>query len=108
MASKNGLFDYQENWENLANAIIVKAADDYRYTVKREQNLLKKLNSISPASKKATTIRADLETVRWDRNKIALFFNNSPWFSMLGISGEYLLTLLEAEEREILGEMDAV
>ncbi len=109
MAFKNGLFEFQENWENLANAIIIKSADDYRYTVTREKKLLKKLANVPPASPKALSIRKEIETVRWDRDKIALFFKKSPWFVILGdISGTYVLGLLEEEAKEVLGQNDAV
>ena len=72
---------YQKNWENLANAIVEKAADDYRNVLK---NL--KLDPFSPMALR-------------DRKEIESFFT-SGWFAHLTrVDGKWLMERIQMEVR---------
>ena len=80
MAGKKNLAE--DPYEQLANAIVIQAADDYRIA-------LKKIKA-HPKDRKA--IDEALEIVR--------FFRSS-WYSQLtGVDGEYLIKRLQDEVRQ--------
>lgn len=71
-----------ENYQNLANAIIILAAKDYRAALRR----LKK----SPGNQMAESEIKELER-----------FFRSPWYEMLtDVDGEYLIKRIREDEEE--------
>ena len=72
--------DIEYGYEELANAIIIQAAKDYRSALKR----LKK----NPENKKAATMKRECER-----------FFHSPWYTMLtDVNPNYILNRIREEE----------
>ena len=83
-------------YENLANAIIIQACDDYR-TYRRQ---LKKLQASEPKNgdaKAKARYEKKLEQVKADIREVVSFFY-SDWYSQLTtVNPEYLLERLNKE-----------
>ncbi len=69
----------RDNWEDLANAIVVQAANDYR----RALRVLKAHPNYSPAAKVKTEVEQ--------------FFRSEWYRSLSGVEGEVLIKGLNAE-----------
>ena len=78
-----GTLDYQSNWENLVNAIILQAFKDYRWAVRKLRR--------DPDSLGARWMMADVER-----------FCMSSWLTMLSdIDGEWLLIKIKEVASDI-------
>ena len=69
----------RDNWEDLANAIVVQAANDYR----RALRVLKAHSSYAPAAKVKTEVEQ--------------FFRSEWYRSLSSVDGEVLIKRLNAE-----------
>lgn len=94
-----------ENYENLINAIVVAAADDYKADHRKLRRLKKKVMEEENMIK-LKQCKEDMARVRDDIKQIRNFFLTSPWVSVAtSLPGNEILSTLdkilkEEEEKE--------
>ena len=87
-----------ENYLDLVNAVIEKAANDYRLEHRRLKKQKEKLSKLNTNSVKYENLEKDIRSTEGDIRALRTFFNTSPWFCFVtNIDGEYILENLDKE-----------
>lgn len=87
-----------ENYLDLVNAIIEKAANDYRFENRHLVKQKEKLSHLKPDSVKYGKLETDIIDTSGKIESLQVFFEDSHWFSFIvNIDGKYILERLNKE-----------
>lgn len=84
----------EECYENLVNAVIYKASEDYRAALRKHDRAKKAI--LDPGHK--PSVETDLSRSDTEIRVLERFFRRSEWMELTDIGGEYLINEIRKDE----------
>lgn len=85
--------ELKENYENLINAVIVKAVEDYKTALLG----IKKIGDSSLSNEKKKRLEEKVKMYENDIFNLEKFFNESPWLDQVEIDRKWLLNKIKED-----------
>ena len=85
--------ELKENYENLVNAVIVKAVEDYKTALIG----IKEIEDSSLSNDKKKRLEEKIKVYKNDIFNLEKFFNESPWLDQVAIDRKWLLNKIKED-----------